>query len=65
MVDVEGCTALRLSDQRLRIYFGTGSSIDSFARARGGCEWYRKIGRGTRRDRDRRTAPGHGIGNHL
>lgn len=63
---MEGCTALQcLSGRRLRIYFGTGSSIDCFARAREGCERYRKIGRAARRDRDRRTAPGHGIGNHL
>ena len=66
MADVEGCTALYLSDQRLRIYFGVGSSTDLFARAcRGGCARYRKIGRGNLPDRDRRTARGHGASNHL
>jgi hypothetical protein len=64
--DVVGCTALHPSDRRLlRIYFGAGSSID-FARARrGDCARYHKIVPGNLPDRDRRTAHGHGTGNHL
>ena len=66
MVDMVGCTALYLSDRRLRIYFGVGSSIDSFARARqGDYARYHEIVHGNHPDPDRRIAHGHGTGNQL